>query len=62
MTHTATISELPDKFNFAVHVLEVNAHRPAKAAYIDDSGSLSYGELAQRVRRFAAALRAISTA
>ena len=59
MTHALSPSELPDKFNFAVHVLEVNAHRAAKTAYIDDCGSLSYGELEQRVRRFAAALRAI---
>ena len=59
MTRTLTASDLPDKFNFAVHVLEASVHRPAKTAYIDDSGSLSYGELGQRVRRFAAALRAI---
>ena len=50
---------LPDKFNFAVHVLECNAKRAGKAAYIDDLGSLSYGELAHRVRRFAAALTAL---
>ena len=49
---------LPDRFNFAVHVLEVNAHRADKTAYIDDLGGLSYGELGQRVRRFAAALAA----
>ena len=49
---------LPDRFNFAVHVLEVNAHRADKTAYIDDLGRLSYGELGQRVRRFAAALAA----
>ena len=50
---------LPDRFNFAVHVLEVNAHRADKTAYIDDLGRLSYGELGQRVRHFAAALAAI---
>ncbi len=50
---------LPDKFNFAAHVLEVNAHRSGKTAYIDDIGSLTYGELNKRIHRFAAALRAI---
>ena len=59
MPRDLTPPHLPDKFNFAAHVLEVNAHRPAKTAYIDDCGSLSYGELGQRVQCFAAALRAI---
>ena len=45
-------------FNFAQHLLERNAGRPAKTAYIDDQGSLSYGELAERIRRMAAALLA----
>ena len=59
MIPTLPTSTLPDKFNFAVHVLEANANRANKTAYIDDSGSLSYGELDHRVKRFAAALRAI---
>jgi len=46
-------------FNFARHLLERNAKRPDKIAYIDDSGELSYGALAERVRRMAAALLAI---
>ena len=45
-------------FNFAEHLLVRNAVRPAKAAYIDDTGSLSYGDLDSRVRRCAAALLA----
>ena len=53
MTRTLTPADLPEKFNFAVHVVEANAHRASKTAYIDDSGSLTYGELGQRVRRFA---------
>ena len=32
---------------------------PAKAAFIDDAGTLSYGELDDRVRRLAAGLRAL---
>ncbi len=49
----------PDSFNFAQHLLAVNAHRADKAAFIDDAGSLSYGDLADRVRRLAAGLRAL---
>ena len=45
-------------FNFAQHLIERNARRPDKAAYIDDHGTLAYGPLADRVRRMAAALLA----
>ncbi len=48
-----------DSFNFAQHLLSVNAGRPDKAAFVDDHGSLSYGQLDQRVRRMAAGLRAL---
>src|SRR5881392_2977866 len=47
---------LPHQFNFAHHLLELNAGRAGKAAYIDDHEELSYGELDRRVRSFAAAL------
>ncbi|HET7795785.1 MAG TPA: benzoate-CoA ligase family protein [Rhizobacter sp.] len=43
-------------FNFAAHLLDLNRGRAAKTAYIDDHGRLSYGELADRVRRMAGAL------
>jgi benzoate-CoA ligase len=46
------------RFNFAQHLLERNIVRSAKTAYIDDEGSLSYGELADRTRRMASALLA----
>ena len=46
----------PSRFNFAAHLLARNAGRTAKTAYIDDQQALSYGELAQRVGRMAAAL------
>ncbi len=46
----------PERFNFAAHVLALNAGRAGKAAYIDDTGPLSYGELAERVQRFASGL------
>ncbi len=53
------IDALGDTFNFAQHLLTVNAQRPAKAAFIDDGGALTYGALDERVRRVAAGLRAL---
>ena len=49
---------LPARFNFARHILTVNSGRHGKLAYRDDQSALSYGELDQRVRRFAAGLLA----
>jgi benzoate-CoA ligase len=46
-------------FNFAAHLLALNTHRHAKAAFIDDQRRLSYGELDDRVRRCASALLAL---
>ncbi len=46
------------QFNFARHLIECNASRPGKIAYIDDIASLRYGELAERIRRLAAGLLA----
>ena len=48
----------PQRFNFSRHILALNADRPHKAAYIDDTCVLTYGELSQRVRRCAAGLLA----
>jgi len=48
----------PAAFNFAQHLLALNAGHAARTAYVDDNGTLSYGELADRVRRLAAALLA----
>jgi benzoate-CoA ligase len=47
----------PEAFNFAAHLLQANAGRPAKAAFIDDIGMVTYAELDDRARRFAAALK-----
>ncbi|MBO9687598.1 MAG: benzoate-CoA ligase family protein [Mitsuaria chitosanitabida] len=52
------VAALPDPFNFAGHLLALNQSRPDRLAYVDDLGSLTYGELDERVRRVAAALRA----
>jgi len=46
-------------FNFAQHLLDLNAARPEKTAFIDDVGRLSYGQLSERVRRLAAGLLAL---
>ena len=47
----------PEAFNFAAHLLAANAARPGKTAFIDDAGAVTYGELDERARRFAAALK-----
>ena len=47
----------PEAFNFAAHLLAANAGRPGKTAFIDDAGTLTYAELDDRARRFAAALK-----
>jgi benzoate-CoA ligase len=47
---------LPSRFNFARHLLEANALRSAKTAYVDDTAALTYGALADGARRVAAAL------
>ncbi len=48
-----------ERFNFAAHLLERNATRPDKLAYIDDAGTLTYGALADRIRRCSAAFAAL---
>ena len=52
------VSAPPAVFNFAQHLFALNASRPKKAAFVDDRGTLAYGELADRARRVAAALLA----
>jgi benzoate-CoA ligase len=47
----------PEAFNFAAHLLAVNGGRPGKAAFIDDAGTVNFGALDDRIRRFAAALK-----
>lgn len=43
----------PNHFNLAHYVIELNAARKTKTAYIDDRHELTYAELALAVRRFA---------
>lgn len=46
-----------ESFNYSAYLLELNRGRGKKTAYIDDAGSLSYAELAERTRRMASALQ-----
>src|SRR3954470_10690268 len=59
VTDAPEVAAPGDIFNFAQHLLELNERRAARTVYVDDQGSLTYGELAERVRRLGAALRAI---
>ena len=59
MAPTPVVAPPPERFNFAQHLLAANAAHPQRPAFVDDSGTLSYGELDERVRRFAAGLRAL---
>jgi benzoate-CoA ligase len=51
--------ELPRDYNAAVDLIGRNAGRAGKVAYLDDTGSVTYGQLAERVERAANALRAL---
>ncbi len=57
MTIEHQIQAPGESFNFAQHLIALNAGRASKIAFIDDAGSLSYGELADRIQRFAAGLQ-----
>ena len=56
---SSAVDAPPELFNFAEHLLERNAGRPAKAAFVDEAGVLAYGALEERVRRLATGLREI---
>jgi benzoate-CoA ligase len=56
---TAPGAALPARFNFARHVVELNGARPDKLAYVDDTRSVTYAELARRAGRVASALSAL---
>ena len=49
----------PADFNFAQHLIASNAVRPSKIALVDDVSALTYGELAEQIRRFAGGLQAM---
>ena len=56
--------EFPRNYNAAVDLVGRNlaAGRASKVAYVDDSGSCTYGQLAERVDRAANALRSLGIA
>ncbi len=43
-------------FNFAEHLLRLNAERPDKVAFIDDAREMTFGELDSAVKKMASAL------
>ena len=57
----ASADAIPRDYNFAADILKRNldAGRARKIAFIDHRGSYGYGELAERVQRFAHALGAL---
>ena len=59
--NVAAATGVPRDYNFAADVLQSNlaAGRANKPAYIDARGALTYGQLADRVARFGAALRGL---
>ena len=59
-TVTRKSVDIPRAFNFAAHILDSNlaAGRANKPAFIDQTGAWTYGQLADRVARFGAMLRA----
>lgn len=59
MTTAPQVPAPGPRFNFAQHLIVRNAQRAARPAFVDDLGSVSYGELAERIRRCAAALQAL---
>ena len=54
-----TIETPGARFNFAQHLIDCNAAHPDRIAYLDDTGSLPYGELARRIRSLATSLLAM---
>jgi len=53
----SSVAAPPETFNFATHLIEANAARLNKTAFVDDLGAITYGQLDARARRFAAALK-----
>jgi benzoate-CoA ligase len=50
---------LPEHFNFPKHIFRLNEGRGGKPAFVDDTGSLSYADLADKARRCANGLLAL---
>ena len=57
--NTQDVAAPPEQFNFAQFLLESNVQRADRPAFIDDQGTLNYGDLSKRVRSMATALRSL---
>lgn len=57
--HTPLPPSPPAEYNFAQDLIRRNAQRADKLALVDDWGQLTYGELAERVRRMANGLQSL---
>ena len=55
----ADVAAPGSSFNFTQYLLEANTSRPDKLAFVDDLGSLAYGELFTRARKMASGLLAL---
>ena len=55
---TSPLNPPGEHFNFAQHLISRNAAHPDRIAYIDDTGTLLYGELERRIRSLASGLLA----
>ena len=53
---TSSVIDFDKPFNFASHLFATNHVRADKIAYVDDLGSLTYGQLEDQARRLAFAL------
>ncbi|MBP6530438.1 MAG: benzoate-CoA ligase family protein [Burkholderiales bacterium] len=53
------IAPPPERFNFAQYLIALNTSRSTKAAYVDDVGTLTYANLADRVGRVSGGLGAL---
>jgi benzoate-CoA ligase len=58
VTTQPEVQALGERFNFAEHLIKRNAGRVSKAAYVDDQGRMSFGELTEQIQRASAALLA----
>ena len=52
----SAVETAPERLNFADHLIQLNAARGDKIAYVDDGGELSYAALEHGLRRFASVL------
>ncbi len=55
-----TVQPPPPMFNVGQYLLSLNTGRSTKLAFVDDTGTLTYGALEDRVRRVVAGLQAAS--